>query len=535
MISFGFLSRRPFPATPLQRASFLLVFCVGSIYAQSNVLPLADSNEWILRSPYVSTPVTMRVESDSVLPGGKRRISLLSTNMWGSYSYVLTIGSSGPILEGITSNGATTHFIDPLSWFGTNMASNTPWITPFGTMTLVSKTDTVETATKTYVNCWHYQVSSDTSVQDWWLAPNVGFVQFGTGPAAFVLDTVTLNTYVAPVSTSRPVACPTVGMDANPAANTDFSSTAQTAALQKVLSAGARMMRYSARWSDIETAPGVYSLTALQNAIGFAATNHLSLAVTLRPIDSNQIAMPVDLAGRALDDPLVVSRFQAMLRALAAEFNSSVKWVHLGNEVNIYLSLNPSATSSFLTLYNAGASTLKSINSSISVGVTFSYSAYWYNNTAFLAVSPVCDHIAFTHYPVRPDFTVYDPGAAKSDFGEMISAANGKPVIITEIGYPSSATSGASAAAQEAYFSNVFDALQTLGGYVTAANFFQLSDMPTATVNHLVNYYGDSDPAAFGGYLGTLGVVDATGANKPAWSTFSSRANTFLGSVCTTP
>jgi hypothetical protein len=513
---------------------FLLALSVASLYGQSNVLPLAGSNQWILRSPYVSTPVTMQVTSDNVLPGGKRRISVLSTNMWSSFSYVLTIGASGPILEGVTLNGATMHFTDPMSWFGTDVPLNSPWNSPFGTMKVVSKTDTVQTPTKTYTNCWHYQIGSGANVQDWWLAPDFGFIQYGTGPAAFVLDTATLNTYVAPVSTPRSVACPAVGMDANPAANTDFSASAQTAALQKVVSAGARMMRYTARWSDIETGPGVYSLTALQNSISYATMNHLSLAVTLRTIDSTQIAVPVDLAGRALDDPTVVSRFQAMLRAVAAKFNSSVKWVQLGNEVNIYLSQDPSATSSFLSLYNAGASTLKSLNTSISVGVTFSYSAYWYDDTVFTAVSPVCDHIAFTHYPVRPEFTVYDPGIAKNEFGEMIAAANGKPLILTEIGYPSSSTIGASTDAQQTYFSDVFDALQTLGGYISAANFFQLSDMPTATVNSLVQYYGGSNAAAFGAYLGTLGVVDVTGADKPAWNTFSKRATSFLGSVCTT-
>lgn len=532
-------SRRRFPAEIPTRALCLLFAGISLLSAQvPNTLPLANGNQWVLWSPYVTTPITLQVSSDQVLPGAKRKISLSYINPWSSYSYVLTMGTAGPLLDGVTFSGSTMHFVDTLPWFGTNVALNSTWSTAFGQMTLVSTTASVTTPAGTYTNCWHYQIGSGSSAQDWFLAPNVGFVQFGVGPAAFTLKSVRLTPYVPPVlATPVSVPCSLAGIDANAAANTDFSAAAQTAALQRAVTAGARFEHLSALWSDLEPSPGTYSFSGLQNSIAYAAAYNMSVDLTIRTIDTNQVSLPADLAGRALNDPAVISRFQAMLAALAPKLTSTVKWVQLANELDIYFSQNMSSIPAFMSLYSAGASTLKAARPGTSVGVAFSYSAYWYNNAAFLAISPNMDHIAFTYYPIRPDYTVHDPSIAISDLGEMISAANGRTMVLTEVGYPSSTVIDSSNAFQSTFYSNILNTLQGLSGRVAAVNFFQMSDMPTATVNSLVGYYSTGaaigSAQAFGAYLGTLGTVDVTGTSKPAWTAFATGATKFLGSVCT--
>jgi hypothetical protein len=532
-------SCRRLPVEIPTRALSLLFAGASVLCAQvPNTLPLADGNQWVLKSPYVSTPITFQVTSDQVLSGGTRKISVSYTNPWSNYSYVLTMGAAGPLLDGVTIGGSTIHFVDALPWFGTSVALNATWSTAFGPMTLISTTASVTTPAGSYANCWHYQIGSGSSVQDWFLAPNVGFVQFGVGPAAFTLNTVHLTPYVAPVL-AMPVSvpCSLVGIDANPAANTNFSAAAQNAASQLAVTAGARFEHLSALWSDLEPSPGAYSFSGLQSSIAYAAAYKMSVDLTIRTIDTNQVSIPADLAGRALNDPVVISRFQAMLAALAPKLTSTVKWVQLGNEVDIYFSQNMSVIPAFMSLYSAGASTLKAERAGTSVGVVFSYSAYWYNNAAFLAISPYMDHIAFTYYPIRPDYTVHDPSIAMSDLGEMISAANGRPMVLTEVGYPSSTVIASSNALQSTFYSNVLNTVQGLSGRVAAVNFFQMSDMPTATVNSLVAYYSTGasvgSAQAFGAYLGSLGTVDVTGTGKPAWTAFAAGASKFLAPVCT--
>jgi hypothetical protein len=510
----------------------LTILSLGLIEGQttSNVIPLAAGNQWTLRSPYVTSPVVMQVQSDQMM-GDKRRVVLSFGSLWGNLSYILNPSSTGVGLEGVIYNGATSHFEDSVGWFGTS--SPNPWSTPFGQVALVSTTETVQTSRGQYQNCWHYQIGTGPSAQHWYLAPGVGFVQFGMGPAAFVLETLQLNTYAPPLPATGPLGtCPLIGIDSNPPANTSFSYADHVAVEQQTAADGARFLYLSASWAELETSPNTYAFTNLQNWINYAASNGFSVGLTVRTVDSNQLSLPADLQGRPLNDAVVISRFKALLTALAPSMKSNVKWVNLANEVNIYFSQNLAALVPFQQFFAAGYSTIKTANPSILVGMVFSYSAYWYNSAAFAALSPSADSVAFTYYPIHQDFSIRPPSVATSDVAEMAAAAGSKPLIITEIGYPSSPVVGSSPALQQAFYSNVYDALQKLSGRVAAASFYQWSDMPAATVSMLVQYYSPGFATSFGAFLGTLGIHDQTGAPKSAESTFSFRTTQFLAQNC---
>jgi hypothetical protein len=264
------------------------------------------------------------------------------------------------------------------------------------------------------------------------------------------------------------------------------------------------------------------------------AASQLSVALTLRTIDSNQVALPADLQGRAFNDPAVISRFQALLTALAPKLNT-VKWVNLANEVDLYFTQkeNILTAPAFLQLFSAGASALKAAIPGVSIGMVFSYSGYWYTNQTFSLLNAACDHIAFSYYPIRTDFTVRDASIVSSDFAEMVWAAGSKPLIFTELGYPSSPVIGSSTLKQQAFYSNVFDYVQAHSGNIAAGSFFQMMDLSKATVDSLVQYYNTGNNAGFGAFLGSLGTMDSTGIPKLSWTTFASRTTSFLAPVCT--
>ena len=66
--------RWSFPAEIPTRALCLLFAGISLLPAQvPNTLPLANGNQWVLWSRYVTTPITMQVSSDQVLPGANGR------------------------------------------------------------------------------------------------------------------------------------------------------------------------------------------------------------------------------------------------------------------------------------------------------------------------------------------------------------------------------------------------------------------------------------------------------------------------------
>jgi hypothetical protein len=117
-----------------------------------------------------------------------------------------------------------------------------------------------------------------------------------------------------------------------------------------------------------------------------------------------------------------------------------------------------------------------------------------------------------------------DPKFAKSDIADIVAAAGGRPLVFTEIGYPSAETLGRNADAQRDFYQGVFDALESHPDRIAGGSFFLMSDIPSATVRDLASYYNLPAGGAFVDFLGSLGVHDAAGAPKPAWEVFSRRA-----------
>src|SRR5450631_3380852 len=78
----------------------LTILSLGLIEGQttSNVIPLAAGNQWTLRSPYVTSPVVMQVQSDQMI-GDKRRVVVSFGSLWGNLSYILNPSPIGVGLE----------------------------------------------------------------------------------------------------------------------------------------------------------------------------------------------------------------------------------------------------------------------------------------------------------------------------------------------------------------------------------------------------------------------------------------------------
>lgn len=59
-------------------------------------------------------------------------------------------------------------------------------------------------------------------------------------------------------------------------------------------------------------------------------------AMTLKTIDSNSRTVPADLASKAWSDPIMITRFRNMLKVLGPLLGTTVKWIQLANEVDLY-------------------------------------------------------------------------------------------------------------------------------------------------------------------------------------------------------
>jgi hypothetical protein len=504
--------------------SFFLcaVWCMSTLaYAQIQV-PLTAGSAWTLRSPFMTTPMKLTVEwSDTV--GTETIASVRFDNTFQVYSMLLRSDATGVSMDGFAISGIEMRFPEPSALFPISIQKGRAWLGGVGTVTLTDVNLTVTTPLAQYTGCSRYTVAfPDGSTQIWTIKPGTGFVQFGDPSWAFSLSALNL----APVITKplgAPVNCPALGMSAIPW-NAALTDEQRDGALGIALAAGSKVLTVNAPWSELESAPGVYNFGRIASELRLAAKYNLPAVLTIGTIFSGGPAMPADLVGKSWDDPVIASRFVTMLQSLKSNVPAQTKWLNLGYEVDIFLSQNPSQISPYLSFLTSVKPQAKSIFG-ISTGLLFSFDSTRASTATFAQLQGVADHIAFDYYAIGPDFQQRDPAGVPSDILLMDRLAGGRPVVINEAGYSTAALTDSSSQRQTTFFQNIFSSLQQSSGNVVAITAWSLNDMPAAQIESAMTGLAVPPTPAAVAYLGSLGLRDAAGNPKQAWTVFTTSAS----------
>ena len=490
-------------------------------YGQTQ-FPLTSGAAWTLRSPYSTTPMKLTVEwSDTV--GSQSVASVRFENPMQTYSMLLRADLNGVVIDGLAMGGVEARFTEPSPLFPVSTQKGKIWSGGMGTVTLTAVNITVTTPLGKYTGCSRYSlVFPDGSIQIWTIKPGTGFIQFGDPSWAFALSALTLPPAVSK-PLGAPVNCPVLGMSAIP---WDFALTdaQRDGALGVALAAGSKILTVNAPWSELEPSNGVYYFDRIASELSLAAKHNIPAILTVGSIFSGASAMPADLVGRSWSDPVVASRFVAMLQNLKSKVPAQTKWLNLGYEVDIYLANNPSQVAPYLTFLSAVKPPAKSIFG-ISTGIVFSFDSTRASTAVFGQLQGVADHIAFDYYAIGPNFQQRDPASVSSDLWLMNRLASGRAVIINEAGYSTASQTASSPARQATFFQNIFSALQQSTGNIVSVTAWALNDIPASDVNTAMTGLAVPPTPAAIAYLGSLGLRDTAGNPKQAWTVFTTSAS----------
>lgn len=492
-----------------------LLLCFAQLGSANSFLPLMAGNEWKLNyQNTTAASMSLKVLSASEISSGIRRGRVEWVTPWGfSYIMVLRSTSAGIEHEGFEFPTGTTSFPNPLPLFMEGNVGQT-WNSALGPVTLVSKTATVNAAAGTFTNVRHYRISySDGSTQSWFLADKVGYVQFGESPMQFPLATKTVTLEPAPlVPTQVPGACGVLGIEPNP-----LSGQTITALMSSLAASGSKFYEFAVPWNQIEPSPGVYDFNLIRNAVQLATQNGMQIGFTIKTVDTNFRAIPTEVTNLAWDSTLMLTRWRNMLTALGPVLGSNTKWIQLANEVDLYFINRPTETAGFVTFFNAGQQALASSAPWASVGLVFNYDALRLSNATFNQLKNLGAHYAFTFYNLDGT-TTRAPENVSIEIPLMLSITGTKPVILTEVGFPSSTVADSSQEKQRTFYTLLLQEMRKNSGKILAARFFLMTDLPAATVNSIASAYGYAATSPFAAYLGTLGLRTEAGVNKLAHS-----------------
>jgi hypothetical protein len=328
---------------------------------------------------------------------------------------------------------------------------------------------------------------------------------------------------------ATPVTSPSaraIGVEILPPGGPPYTSARIIAALKVAASAGVDADHMVFKWSDLETGPGAYNPTAikgLRDGIAYlGGALGWQLQLTISVIDTTVKATPNDLKRVAWNDPKMIKRFHALIDKIAPTFNPHLAYIAVGNEVDLYLDGHPSEWPKYKAFYDDAVAYIHQKVPGLQVGVCTTF-----ENTINAAQSRVqdligsSDVVVFTYYPLDRSFRPLGPTTPLADFPRMVTFAGAKPVVLQEVGYPSSPKLGSSVQDEAAFVLNVFSAWRQVGAQIPFLSYWQLYDFSLAYCNTFPVYYGFRDPHGyFVAYICSNGLRYADGSPKPAWDDF---------------
>ena len=252
-----------------------------------------------------------------------------------------------------------------------------------------------------------------------------------------------------------------------------------------------------------------------------------AICITLKNIDDDKKRMPFYLEGRTLDDPLVLARWAAFLKAFLARYGDSIDYLNFGHKVNGYFVKHEGEWTAFVRFVAAGAQVVRKEKPRLSFGVvlkdTDDPAKYWRD------LAPACSHLALAYtapcsvFKKQPTAQALDPRQGiffARTLETLMRQAGGRKLLLTEVGCPSHPSLDSSPEIQAQFITMLLAWLRQSESRVAAVSYVGLKDWPyEATRGALRQAFGD-EILQYRGIIRLLtsqGLKDEEGKNKPAY------------------
>ena len=292
---------------------------------------------------------------------------------------------------------------------------------------------------------------------------------------------------------------------------------------------GASCVQTSAPWASLNPTGTTYDLTPIVNPF-FGLSKLKEMGYTLIylniPIVAiNARSMPADINGLPFDDPLVIQRFHALLDAIHASLPTEVKFISLGNEVDTYFSSHGGEWTAYKSLVEDARVYLKSLRPAVMVGVTTTFAGCTSTFAAEIALlNSGMDFVSLTYYPLEGGgFFPRTPATVPGDVTKMLAASPGKPLVLQEWGYPSSAALGSSEDTQAEFMTLSLQEIRKQGpSKFLLVSFFKYRDWSPVFSASLT---GQTAGQPFYEFMNSLGLKRNDGTPKKAFGILSQAIN----------
>ncbi len=293
----------------------------------------------------------------------------------------------------------------------------------------------------------------------------------------------------------------------------------------KAVAAGINLQQITPKWDELERADGTYDFHEFDFKAAMAKKFSLPVYLNLRIIDTLARSMPAPYAKLRFDDPRMINQLVLLLQAMKSRNQADIHWIAIGNEVDPYFMAHLDEVDSYKQLLLSLIPVAKKLFPGTIVTVNFTFAGISHLNKELKPIFDLGEIFSVTYYPLNADFTVRSPDVIPGDFKLILAAAQGKPVMFQEVGYPSSELLGSSALKQAIFLQKFFDQMRSSQPAVIGMTYLFMTDFSKALVDSFGEYYNQPGNEKFKAFLMTLGLFDGAGNPKPAWEVFGRNAS----------
>ncbi|MES9971227.1 MAG: hypothetical protein ABW092_14425 [Candidatus Thiodiazotropha sp.] len=293
------------------------------------------------------------------------------------------------------------------------------------------------------------------------------------------------------------------------------------AAVRKSTLAGCDAAVLTISWPALEPQQGQFTFDQLKEALELQKGRFLFLGIQV--VNTTVKEFPFDLQEKPFDDPDVLKRFHLLLDAIAPLLKNRIRFLSIGNETDVYLSIYPDETEAYATFLNAARRHAKSIAPDLIVSTTVTEAGALQSDIRELVRHMDAHFLTYYHGQHGMKGTFKNPRSATKDILAIATRLDDRPIVFQEIGFPAHESLG-SPEKQAIFVNGVFDAWAELGSRVPMINYFMMYDFPKTFVTEQLSYYGVSDETErLSNFVGSLGLHESDGTPRAAWKVFVRR------------
>lgn len=279
-------------------------------------------------------------------------------------------------------------------------------------------------------------------------------------------------------------------------------------------------------WHDLEPKKETYDIDGRLGTLAYGASLGLVPYFGISVINTVRRDVPDDLVDAKWDNPEFLIRFAKMFDAATKKLPQNISYILVGNEVDVYLEKHPDEIDGFLEFFAKASAIVKQHYPAAKVNMSITFEGLIRNKARAEIIAraiKASDDAVFTFYPFF-DFHPVPPADTPKLLGTLVEHAQGKDILLQEVGYPSATSLQSSEAQQAEFFKYIIPAINQRP-QIKLASIFLLTDFDSKVCNMFTAYYGLSSWSGpsnpFHDFLCSLGVHDADGKPKEAWKTVS--------------